>query len=325
MRSFPWDSIAVSIGEDGFPVYDRAYDSQDLADVNMAHFGDGVVQSDKGEFAVTASGDSMSVTVGFGMAEIRGRTGFNDNDTILDVPPSEALKRIDTVVVRMDKNPEARSVDLYIVKGTASENPIRPTLTRDENVWEFGIADITVLPNAISIGQSNIVSTVSDITRCGYSGLRTDASNISGTLMPSQGGTGVTTQAAIGLLAYPVGALYFSTKDVSPASLFGGTWERFGNGRVIRSATNTDTGGADTVKLTIAQMPIHAHNTGSRRSSTEKRGFGLIESDAFVDRVLVAQTGDVQASDWTTFDTGGGGSHNNLPAYQNCFVWKRVA
>lgn len=322
MRSFPWDSIAVSIGEDGFPVYDRAYDSQDLADVNMAHFGDGVVQSDKGEFAVTASGDSMSVTVGFGMAEIRGRTGFNDNDTMLDVPPSEALKRIDTVVVRMDKNSEARSVDLYIVKGTASENPIRPTLTRDENVWEFGIADITVLPNAISIGQSNIVSTVSDITRCGYSGLRTDASNISGTLMPSQGGTGVTTQAAIGLLAYPVGALYFSTKDVSPASLFGGTWERFGNGRVIRSATNTDTGGADTVTLSQAQMPSHAHKIPTRQVAAEDGRYGLTITAGFAGKVMIYHTGsDKYVSD----GAGSSSAHNNMPAYQNCFVWKRVS
>lgn len=39
----------------------------------------------------------------------------------------------------------------------------------------------------------------------------------------------------------PVGSLYFSTNSTSPASLFGGTWERYAQGRVMVSASNTDT------------------------------------------------------------------------------------
>lgn len=39
----------------------------------------------------------------------------------------------------------------------------------------------------------------------------------------------------------PVGSLYFSTTDTSPASLFGGTWERYAQGRVMVSASDTDT------------------------------------------------------------------------------------
>lgn len=38
----------------------------------------------------------------------------------------------------------------------------------------------------------------------------------------------------------PVGSLYFSTSSVSPASLFGGTWERYAQGRVMVSASDTD-------------------------------------------------------------------------------------
>ena len=38
----------------------------------------------------------------------------------------------------------------------------------------------------------------------------------------------------------PVGSLYFSTSNTSPASLFGGTWERYAQGRVIVSASDTD-------------------------------------------------------------------------------------
>lgn len=38
----------------------------------------------------------------------------------------------------------------------------------------------------------------------------------------------------------PVGSLYFSTNSTSPASLFGGTWERYAQGRVMVSASDTD-------------------------------------------------------------------------------------
>lgn len=39
----------------------------------------------------------------------------------------------------------------------------------------------------------------------------------------------------------PIGSLYFSTNSTSPASLFGGTWERYAQGRVMVSASDTDT------------------------------------------------------------------------------------
>lgn len=38
----------------------------------------------------------------------------------------------------------------------------------------------------------------------------------------------------------PVGSLYFSTDSTSPASLFGGAWERYAQGRVMVSASDTD-------------------------------------------------------------------------------------
>lgn len=38
----------------------------------------------------------------------------------------------------------------------------------------------------------------------------------------------------------PVGSLYFSTASTSPASLFGGSWERYAQGRVMVSASDTD-------------------------------------------------------------------------------------
>lgn len=60
------------------------------------------------------------------------------------------------------------------------------------------------------------------------------------------------------LAAYPVGSLYMSTEATSPASLFGGTWERVKD-TFIMAAGDTyaagSTGGAASVSLSASQIP----------------------------------------------------------------------
>ena len=73
---------------------------------------------------------------------------------------------------------------------------------------------------------------------------------------------------AFAKLIYPVGTIYFSTVATSPATLFGGTWERI-SGRFLwcgddSEASTAKTGGAATVTLSQAQMPNHTH-TGSTK------------------------------------------------------------
>lgn len=66
---------------------------------------------------------------------------------------------------------------------------------------------------------------------------------------------------------YPVGSIYMSVSNASPASFLGGTWVAWGSGRV---PVGVDTGqtefdtvekaaGAKTQALTIAQLPSHEH------------------------------------------------------------------
>ena len=63
--------------------------------------------------------------------------------------------------------------------------------------------------------------------------------------------------------AYPVGAIYISASAVSPAQLFGGTWEQV-NGRFLLAASTAypagATGGEEKVTLKTAEMPSHSHN-----------------------------------------------------------------
>lgn len=303
MRSFPWASLVVGIGDDGFPIYDRSYDDQDLRDVNKMHFGNGVARGWGNEMFVTASGSSMVVTVETGAVEVEGAQGFCDGEQ-LEIRSGDSKPRIDTIVARYDKNIDTRNVYLAVVEGTPSDNPVHPQLTREDDIWEIGLCDVHVAANAVAISQNEITSTIQDTSRCGYSGLKISAD--------------------MALTFYPIGALYLSSVSTSPAELFGGTWESFGLNRVLRSAKDTNTGGADSVTLTISQIPAHSHTEWINSTASEgQSNIGLASnSTVFKDRAIVTSGTGIGMK---TGNTGGGGAFSNIPAYQNCYVWKRVA
>ena len=58
---------------------------------------------------------------------------------------------------------------------------------------------------------------------------------------------------------YPVGSIYISTKSTSPASLYGGSWERYGTGRALISASDTD---PDFTAGTTGGSKTHNHAYG---------------------------------------------------------------
>lgn len=123
------------------------------------------------------------------------------------------------------------------------------------------------------------------------------------------------------LNAYPVGSIYLSVDSTSPASLFGGTWEQLKDRFLLGAGStysNGATGGAATVTLTVSQIPSHDHTL-------------LIGSDTNTGDVSTAQLRPGKEGD-TIYEarkaienTGGGGSHNNMPPYLVVYMWKRVA
>ena len=65
------------------------------------------------------------------------------------------------------------------------------------------------------------------------------------------------------LKVYPVGSIYISYNNTNPGTLFGGTWENYGNGRVLKginSGTAGTTGGSSTVTLSMSNIPAHTHD-----------------------------------------------------------------
>ena len=126
-------------------------------------------------------------------------------------------------------------------------------------------------------------------------------------------------------LIYPVGSIYMSVNSTSPATLFGGTWERWGNGRVpvgvdtsqTEFSTVGKTGGAKTHTLTTAQMPSHIHGDTyfTPQNVNIKQGTGQ----------SIVVTGGLNLIQSNTTSTGSGNAHNNLQPYITCYMWKRTA
>ena len=164
--SFPWDSLVTEMGEDGFPVYDRSYSADDLAEVYETFFSNGVF-IDSDEAMVVKSTSGMMLTVGYGKCHINGRIGYITKEREILTIESTSQPRIATVVLRFDKTLSSRSITVDVVYGTPAEAPTRPALTRTRTVWELGLADILVKANVTSISQTNITDTRLETVRCG--------------------------------------------------------------------------------------------------------------------------------------------------------------
>ncbi|HZK00152.1 MAG TPA: hypothetical protein VFC79_09095, partial [Tissierellaceae bacterium] len=75
------------------------------------------------------------------------------------------LPRIDKIVIRLDKI--NREIVLAVKKGTPATNPVAPSLQRDGDMHELGIANIRVDRGANTITQSDITDLRLNSNQCG--------------------------------------------------------------------------------------------------------------------------------------------------------------
>lgn len=120
---------------------------------------------------------------------------------------------------------------------------------------------------------------------------------------------------------YPVNSIYISYSDTSPASLFGGTWQRIEN-RFLWGCTSTSeiglTAGEMTHTLTTSEMPSHTHMIYDNSASGS--------NSAHVWPTTWKTNADAGSMKGSSIGwTGGGGAHNNMPPYVNVAIWRRTA
>ncbi len=113
---------------------------------------------------------------------------------------------------------------------------------------------------------------------------------------------------------YPVGSIYMSVHEVSPAVLFGGVWERIENAFLLAASSAHpagEQGGEERVTLSVEEIPPHTH-TVYYGIATDKPGWAA----------TVMSDGSYQSP--LANATGGCASHNNMPPYLSVCMWKRV-
>ena len=165
----------------------------------------------------------------------------------------------------------------------------------------------------------------------------------------NSGGTGVNSieglKILIGNLMYPIGSIYMSTSSDNPSSLFGGTWEAWGSGRVPVGINSSDSnfnsvektgGSANAILVSHNHRPASYNATGSEsgnylfsthldwntESVAQRRVDGGTSSDPYA--LTATAIGDLGQDSYTTTE-GEDGTNKNLQPYITCYMWKRTA
>jgi hypothetical protein len=145
---------------------DRKYQASDFAAFFSSLLTNGVFPNPSTNLQVMSNGD-MTVTIKAGKAWVNGYVYINDSDLIMSISVADGtLKRIDRLVVQYSTI--NREIKIKVKKGTFASSPVAPILQRDADIYELGIADISIVNGATSITQANITDIRLNTTYCGW-------------------------------------------------------------------------------------------------------------------------------------------------------------
>lgn len=131
------------------------------------------------------------------------------------------------------------------------------------------------------------------------------------------------------LLMHPIGCIYMSTSSVSPQTTFGGTWIRWGNGRVPVGVDSSDndfsyvekTGGSKSVELRALIGAIGGDtNKIGYQASNPVPGHGEYNLN-----LHATTTSSFAVNHSTVVLEANGGTPSKVQPYITCYMWKRTA
>lgn len=131
------------------------------------------------------------------------------------------------------------------------------------------------------------------------------------------------------LLMHPVGSIYMSTSSTSPQTTFGGTWVRWGNGRVPVGVDIEDTD-FNTVEKTggykVSDLRALIGATGSNASRLGYYAKNPVSAHGTYSINLSANVVDSQPVNHSTLVLESDGHvPSRLQPYITCYIWKRTA
>ena len=158
--AYPVDSILTYIA--GEPQYDRAVSSETLRSLYAAMMTNGIILRDSTNLQVVED-EGLKLKVKSGFCLMNGCMKKFDKDTSIELAAAEAT-RVDTIVARLNLNQEVRDITIEVIQGTGTEPP---ALVREGDIYDLGLANVTVNVGAVTIAQADINDTRLDTERCG--------------------------------------------------------------------------------------------------------------------------------------------------------------
>ena len=160
-----FDSEITGYDSDGMPIFDRAENSELFAAVWSNLIRDGVMSEPSDGFSVSMD-TGMSVKVSKGFAVIRGHFAWLTSEQTLTVSEANPLyPRVDRVLLRLSY-PD-RMITLAIREGEATSDAKAPSLVRDDDIYELGLALIRIEAGSSEVKLSGISDTRADSSICG--------------------------------------------------------------------------------------------------------------------------------------------------------------
>lgn len=167
----PFDSRLVE-GDDGSFYEDRTVFSADIAHY-FGHLSTDGICLDLGETLgnqlKVKAGTGSNVILNPGTIKIQGRMGWITEAETIQATAGSSRPRYDTAVIELNLNVAVRGFTFKLIQGTPAASPTPPALTRNENVWQLGLANIYRAANSTSLGT--ITDTRKDEDRCGISSI----------------------------------------------------------------------------------------------------------------------------------------------------------
>lgn len=136
--------MAITYGFFDSQTHDRSYDASDMNRMFDGIITDGVFQNIGDEFTVSVS-TGLTVLVGSGRAFFNHTWLYNDGKFPVTLETTTGtLNRIDAIVLNIDTTIAERKGTITIVKGEQANNPVKPTLVKDNGLYQYALAYITI-------------------------------------------------------------------------------------------------------------------------------------------------------------------------------------
>lgn len=213
---------------------------------------------------------------------------------------TQGKTRIDVIALRYSKNAGTgvESASVVVIKGTdvaTGSTPVAPSVTTG-NIYNGALVDEMPLYHVLLEGTQ--ISSVTAVFK--------EIAPLAGVLDS----------------VYPVGSIYMNVNNVSPAALFGGTWQEI-NGRFLLGRSDAHPAGqtkdGETVTLTVNHLPEHTHTGPSHTHTVPEHGHTASSASAGAHTHTVGRTKEAASGNKkyaaqessSTRNTGSAGAHTH--------------